>query len=408
MSNLGTYRLRVAFAGGYPLNLFRIGISTIGSGDWLGHAFSVGYDGPYDDVTNHVTDFTLTRGRGNDTDPLSAGNLDVTLYDTNGFYNPKNSSSPLYGKIKPLLPCLFEIQVGGVWYTLFRGWLDEESARTDFGEKAASIRFTDMLIWLDRAAAIVIPATGPGTTGGAISLILDAIGWTDPAYRSLQAGIPITNFEATGQEAGTALITKLLEADRGTFFPSRNGVATFKDRHEVFRVDPYATFDVADAVIPGISLSSIRNRSRITREVAEPAVAVEQVAVDQASVNEFGYSDWPTISSPYFISDAQALTAAEYLVWLGRGFVGNIWTLAVQEGTSAEDLANYAQADILKKITVSTPAASGDYFIQQIKHSGAGGQVHKMSLVLSEAPTEEAFIIGHSTIGSTEDVLVPG
>jgi hypothetical protein len=161
-------------------------------------------------------------------------------------------------------------------------------------------------------------------------------------------------------------------------------------------------------VVPGVALSSIRNRSRITREVTEPAVAVEQIAIDQPSVNEFGYADWPTISSPYFISDAQALTTAEYLVWLGRGFTGNIWTLAVQEGTSEVDLANYVQADILRKITVNTPAAAGDYIIQKITHSGAGGKVHKMSLVLSEAPAEEAFIIGHSTIGSTEDVLVPG
>jgi hypothetical protein len=401
MSQFGTYRMRIGFSGGRTTGIFTIGSSTIGGPDVFGHQFVVGYEGPYDDVTAHTTNFSLSRGRDNDTDPIPAGTLDVTLFDKNGLYNPKNELSALYGDINPLIPGLLEVQVGGVWYELFAGWLDEESARTDWGEKEAKVRFTDMFIWLDRAQSIIIPATGATNVGSAIGLILDEIEWPT-LNRSLQTGLPIAGFEATGDKKGTELITGLLEADRGAFFTSRRGTPTYRDRHEGFRIAPSATFDVASAITPGISLSAIRNRSRITREGG-----AQQTWQDDPSIHQFGYSDWPEITSPYFKTDADALNTAKFLVWNGRHVASNIWTMNVQEGETEASLAAIAQTDLLQKIVVDNPAAEGEYIVQKIVHSGAGGEVHKMSLVLSEAPLEEAFIIGVSEVGSTEDVLVP-
>lgn len=372
----------------------------------IGYSFTPSFTGAYDDVSGpglySALDFQVTRGRADRWSNVIAGECSLTLHDKgDGRYNPVNPASSLYGLIRPMRPVRISavLEDGVTEEDLFWGWLDESADNPEIGTQRATFNFKDLLMWLDSDNP-VIPATGPITVGAAIGLILDWFSWTNPATRSLQTGMLLPNFEATGDKSGLALIGEMLTVDLGMFFHSRKNVATYIDRYEYARRASIGEFTASTAVIPGVKLANVKNRQAVEYDdgINPP---LEQTVEDAGSRHEFGPRAWGKVSSPYFGSDAVALTFAQYRVAQAKEPVAPVWTYRVSEGFTG-DFDKIAKMDLVDRLTITAPTCR-DYHVEKLVHKGEAGVLFQSDLTLSERPANLPALVGRAKVAPAID-----
>lgn len=309
-----------------------------------------------------------------------------------------------------LLPDGSPIPIGrvpllSVAYPLFYGWV-RRSVWEPHGRRATvQLECVDLFYWLERAKPI-IAATGPTTTGAAIGKILDAVGLADPNMRALDVGDAIPDFSADGTQNGLALIQGLLEAERGVFFSSGAGIATYRSR--LSRLLEPTVGSIADSMTtlpPGVDFDEAKTRVTVRRtQNGYTAVAT----ASSSPLSRYAYNDLELIETPYLSSDAQADSLANWILSQVATSRIPIYGLTIDNRESSL-LDQILGRDLVDRITVSEAKlkTSGDYHIDSINHEidvGGSGR-HTTTYLLTKASTVNPFIIGTSVIGGS-DVFV--
>lgn len=377
------------------------GVRLKGNATYL---LEIAWDGStYVDETARMKRFTVTRGKSDDLATMRAGELNLTMVETVGRFNPANTASAIYPNISyPLRPVRLRVTYSSTTYYLFSGYTRRHESDPGKDEREARIDCVDGFVLID-AVKPTITSTAT-TTGGAIGLILDAVGWPGGGSRDLDTGDSIT-FSADGTASGIQLIAGLLETERGFFFVSASGVATYLDRHYQNR-SPYTSSQgtiasTMRAIAPGVDLDLVKNRATVTA-----TGGTAQTVSDATSVARYNYRDWSPITSAYLSGDAAALGLAGYLVAKGKNPAPPVRSLDLGQG-SATAWVQLLTRELGDRVTVTESAGgtSGEYHIQAIQHEASWSRgEHKGAWSLLQRDTVQPFIIGQSTIGGT-DVL---
>jgi hypothetical protein len=173
------------------------------------------YSDTGEDVTSRVmerTAVTLEYGRDQSTAlaPMVAGRGGFTLNNASQDYNPLNASSPIFGLIKPARPVQIIRTVSATPYTLFEGHTDDTPLNPSLSEKTVTVSMVDYLADF-RGYTLNTALYSGKTTGEAIGLILDEVGWA--GTRDLDTGsTTLPYWWEDGTDAFTAL-NKLLECE---------------------------------------------------------------------------------------------------------------------------------------------------------------------------------------------------
>ena len=389
------YDTRVAWST-KPSNAFTFGTSTIGGGDVLTGQFSASFTGANDDVSDQVRSISIDRGRDSYMEQMRAGRATIVLRDTNGRYNPKNAASPLVGQVLPMRPVRVNCTLAGTTYGLFYGFL--RSVEHDPLTYESTLECEDLLMWMSRVTPTI--SAGALTTGQAVGMVLDAVGWTDTLMRDLDIGdtLPAGAFTADGSQSALELIQGLLEAERGVCYISRSGVFVYEDRRARAARTSSATFaGTMSALRPGMDLDRIRNRATVTREGGAP-----QSFQDGNSIAAYGAADGDQITTKYLETDVQAASLAAFIVSELRDPRAPARDLTLFNKTTALYTQILAR-ELIDRITVSEPKGntSGDFHIERITHEITdAGKIHRCTWTLAERPAAGTpFILGTSTIG---------
>jgi hypothetical protein len=396
-----TYTVEIGWSSA-ETGVFVIGTSELGGGDVLGGAFlAPTFTGTNDDVTADVMRVTTKRGRDDQLDPMQAGSCTLVLTDPDGTYNPRNDSSTLAGQLLPMRPVRVRATFSGTTYGIFLGFI--RSIEYDPVARQATINAIDAFVWMNRVRP-VIDSTGETTTGAAIGLILDSMGFTDSSLRDLAVGDMIPDFSSDGSKTALALVQDLLTAERGIVYVSGDGVVTYEGRNA--RAQRTTAVDTVDDVMvsvnPGVDLDRIANRATVTA-----TGGTAQTATDDDSIATYGASDYTPITSSYLADDDQALQLAHYIVG-GRKSPRLPASGLTLMNDSSSTLTKILARELGDRVTVaeSTGGTSGDWQIESIAHEiSAGGQIHVATWALSAREAgDDAFIIGTSKL-SGGDVL---
>lgn len=374
-----------------------IGEGKLETGTFAGIGSDFG--GAYDDVSSDCEQFTIVRGRDDPLTPVQAGICEIVLYDEDGLYNPENTESPLYAGMKPMR----EVRIRALFqegdYGMFRGLIREISF--DPITRRTRIHAEDLFLRLSRVRP-VIAETSAGTTGSLIKLILE---------ESLIPG-SLINVDANRGDSGftfsmlgtsdsrTALqgISDLLEAERGSFYVDRNGLATYRDRYSQLTAKPVLTMvNVFKSYVPGVSIENVINTARVTREGG-----VQQVTTDEESRDLYGPGDI-AIESPYFEDDIAAKGLADFLVFQLSQPQNPMWDLPYLAGYDPLVMRAALTADLKDRITVineDQPGLADDYYIESITHNVVRGSGHEVRWKLARRlEIEEYFVFGESAFG---------
>jgi hypothetical protein len=145
--------------------------------------------------------------------------------------SPRNTQSPLYGKIKPARPVLITRDVGGVTYTLFVGHTDDQPVNPDLTAQSVSFGLVDNLADF-RGQNITTGLYAGIRTGQAIGYILDAMGW-DPDLRDLDPGATVIPWWWEDNTDGLTALEKVVRSEGSPALLTMgvDGAIVFRDRH---------------------------------------------------------------------------------------------------------------------------------------------------------------------------------
>jgi hypothetical protein len=218
------------YGGGYGASLWPDGIRI--EIDWG----KDGYGSVGDNVTALVRPIqgavTAEYGRDQVTAlaPTVSGRGSIVLDNRDRRFSPRNTASPLYGKLKPARPVRITRTISATDYVLFIGHTDDSPINpTD--DKNVSLTLIDSLADF-RGQTISTPLYSGIRTGQAIGYILDACGWSS-TLRDLDAGATVIPwFWADGKDALTALEEIIRsEGPPALLTIGADGAIVFKDRH---------------------------------------------------------------------------------------------------------------------------------------------------------------------------------
>lgn len=363
----------------------------------------IAWDGStYVDETARLKRFSISRGYSEDQGSVQAGTCALTMVETVGRYNPLNASSAIYPYISyPLRPMRLRVTYAAVTYSLFSGFTARHESDPGKDEREARIDCVDAFVLLGGDGGVK-PTIGGGstTTGAAIAALLTAAGFAGAT--DLDSGDTIT-FAADGSADGLSLIGNLLETERGFFFMSASGVATYLDRYWTNR-SPYnasagTIASTMRSIAPGVDLALIRNRATVTA-----TGGTAQTASDATSIARYKTRDFSPITSPYLSGDAAAASLAAYLVLNAKDPVPPVRSIEIGQHDSAT-FTQLLTRELGDFVTVSETVGgtSGSFHIRRIEIEGNwSAGVLKGAWSLRQRSTTQGFLVGISTIGGPD------
>lgn len=206
--------------------------------DWEANGGFV--DSPTNNLTTRLlrrSDINVRYGRDQARvlSPAAPGELGGVLIDNHSRdYSPENTGSPLFPNVKPArelrLAYAYPNGTSNV-FTLFRGFIDDYKVNPGPSDRSVSLTGTDVLAKLT-GTKVTTELYQSITTGDAIEVILDEIGW-DPARRIIDTGSTVVRWwwllDVDAFEAITQLVNS--EGPPAIFHADADGNFIFRDRH---------------------------------------------------------------------------------------------------------------------------------------------------------------------------------
>lgn len=188
-----------------------------------------------EDVTERRRTSALTFAYGRDyaraLATTSPGRASFALDNTSHDYDPENDASPLAGGLLSGRAMLVEIKHRGVWRTVYRGFIDDFDLDPSPGQQTLTLGCLDALARI--AGSTVSTALHQSvTTGQAMHVVLDAIGWP-VEKRDIDPGATVIGWfweeGANGFDALQRLVRS--EGPPALISVTPDGRFMFRDRH---------------------------------------------------------------------------------------------------------------------------------------------------------------------------------
>lgn len=369
------------------------------------------------DVSAYHTEIHTKVGRQYELDRIEAGEESCTLENTDRRFDPAYTSGPYYPNVTPRRRIRHKVTYAGTTYNLFDGQISRwPPAWESPSWSTSTVQAVDSFGLL--AQANLPAATYPAEkTGLRIARCLDEIGWSQ-SLRSIDTGIsPLQSYTVAVNSNTSALshIQDVVDDERGLFFISGSGVATFYDRHRHWK-PPYttsvATFgDGAsqipyEDVSPGYDDSLFWTGFRVTRTGGAP-----QIYENATARAQYGLSV-KTRDDSLVTTDVEAYAQAQWLSFIYSAFYLRVEQIEVDleaiQGSTPDPFPSILALVLGDRVTVQkTPpgggsAISGDFFVEGIEHDIGPSTEWKVRLRLSPVPSLAVMILDDSVAGKLD------
>ena len=224
------------FSSGATFNLpFTVGdakYGILGTGTLAGDTVPL----PVIDLTPSVRSITIDNGRNIQSDTYQAGTAVIRVYDSDGSWNPQNTSSIYYPYLVPLRKIRVAATTATAQEFLFSGYTTEYRYYYDQAENVGyvDIYAADGFRLLNLAQVTTVADSGAGqATGTRIGKILDEVDFPSN-MRTISTGNSLCQADpGTLRTALSAIQNVELSEGIGAFYFDASGTAIFKSRHQV-------------------------------------------------------------------------------------------------------------------------------------------------------------------------------
>ena len=190
---------------------------------------------PIIDLTPIVRSIAIDNGRNIQSDTYQAGTAVIRVYDSDGSWNPQNTSSIYYPYLVPLRKIRVSATTATATEFLFSGYTTEYRYYYDQAENVGyvDIYAADAFRLLNLAQVTTVTDSGAGqATGTRIGKILDEIDF--PAnMRTIATGQSLCQADPGTLRTSLSAIQNVEFSEQGAFYFDGSGTAIFKSRSQV-------------------------------------------------------------------------------------------------------------------------------------------------------------------------------
>jgi len=272
------------------------------------------------DITPYVTQCYIRRAFNRSSDSFTGGTARITFVDETGEFNPANTSSTLYGKIKPMRKISFTAVYLGVTYNLGSFYVQEWNYQspTGFDPAYVTLQCVDGFQLLNLTTITsVTGGTAGQTTAERITSLLDAGDWPG-GMRSISSTASTTVQADDGSSRSLLAACQVVEAtDLGAFYMDERGYAKFLSRNDIITLSGGTLTKFSDVVGSGdityqavefdISDYQMINKVTVTR-----TGGTAQTASDTTSIDD--YFQHSRVRGGIMQTDADALNQALMII----------------------------------------------------------------------------------------------
>lgn len=358
---------------------FQLTYSTLDTGTLGGDVKS------FVEFSSYVNAISVRRGRTRITDTFESGTCTISCIDTTGFFNPENTSSPIYGYVKPLRQIRVTAQPPDVMttdpYVVFSGYVQSYTYQYEPGLKLAyvTLECTDAMRLLNLQKITTVTGEAYGeSTGARITKILDE-SVLPSGINDIETGVSVVDNDPGTERDILTAIRQVEETELGAFFFTRNGYARFLSRHTIQKKAygygiTAVKFDEGTYIGFRSINQNLDDQLLYNDVTVEDAAAVDYNHFDTASINEYFKRSYAKTNTLIITNDE----ANQHAYWLLQGFkepypiVSQI--TVDMRGIDASEALQVLNLELLDPVTVTKAYANtGDVVntlsVQSISHT---------------------------------------
>ena len=388
---------------GYPFTIGSPYYGILGTSELAGGSTS----SLIQDFSTQTTQIAIRRGRDLFTDTYNAGQATVKILDPDGDFNPQNTSSPLYGYVKPLRKIQITATYSGTTYYLFSGYTSEYRYTYPVGQEIGYVTVAafDAFKIFNLAQIGTVADSGSGQdTGTRINRILTQIEWPN-SMRTIATGDTICQADPGSARTALQALRVAEFSELGAFYVDVAGNVVFKSRAETIEsLSGTPTVFNQTGGIPYANLKFsfddklIINSANITR-----IGGTTQTYTNTASVDTY-FLHSVASNNLLMLTDADAMD-------LATAYVNSRKDTTIRIDSMTLDLCtpNYSAGvtaglslDYFDNVTISNIQPNGDTITKTLQVQGVSHDITPntwFSTFTTMEPITDGFLIGNSEYG---------
>ena len=272
------------------------------------------------DITSYVTQCYIRRAFNRSSDGFTGGVARIVFVDQTGEFNPANTGSSLYGKIKPMRKVRFTAEYLGVTYSLGSMYVQEWNYQspTGFDPAYVTLACVDGFQLLNLTTITSVSGGTAGqTTAQRITSLLDSGEWPG-AMRDISTTATTTVQADVGTSRSLLAACQEVEAtDLGAFYMDQRGYATFLSRTDIISASGGTQTAFSD--VPGsgdvtyqATQFDISDYQMINKVTVTPTGLTGQTASDTVSIDD--YFQHSRVRTGIMQTEADALNQAQMII----------------------------------------------------------------------------------------------
>jgi hypothetical protein len=322
------------------------------------------------DITNYVTQCYIRRAFNRSSDSFTGGTARIIFVDETGEFNPANTGSNLYGKIKPMRKIRFTAEYLGVTYNLGSFYIQEWNYQspTGFDPAYVTLACVDGFQLLNLTTITSVSSGTAGqTTAQRITSLLDAGEWPG-GMRDISTTATTTVQADDGSSRSLLAACQIVEStDLGAFYMDERGYAKFLSRNDIIvasggEVTLFSDVPGSGDVTYQAAQFDISDYQMINKVTVTKTGGVAQTASDTASIDD--YFQHSRVRSGIMQTDADALNQAQMIIASRKEEGVNIQLNSLTVDAFGEDDPNRVIAalnlDIFSPIQVTQTLPAGN------------------------------------------------
>jgi hypothetical protein len=272
------------------------------------------------DITTLVTQCYINRAFNRSSDSFTGGTAKIVFVDETGEYNPANTGSILYGKIKPMRKIRFTAEYLGISYNLGSMYIQQwdYQSPTGFDPAYVTLSCVDGFQLLNLTTVTSVSGGTAGqTTAQRITSLLDAGEWPG-GMRDISTTATTTVQADLGNSRSLLSACQEVEAtDLGAFYMDERGYAKFLSRNDIIVASGGAVTAFSD--VPGsgdVTYQAVQfdisDYQMINKVTVTPSGLTGQTASDTASIDD--YFQHSRVRTGIMQTELNALNQAQMII----------------------------------------------------------------------------------------------
>jgi hypothetical protein len=272
------------------------------------------------DITEFVTQCYIRRAFNRSSDSFVGGSAKIVFVDQTGTFNPANTGSPLFGKIKPMRKIRMTATFNSITYSLGSFYVQDWNYQspTGFDPAYVTLNCVDGFQLLNLTTLTTVSGGTAGqTTAQRVTSLLDAGDWPGGMRE-------ISNTTTTTVQADTGASRSLLaslqdieQTEAGALYVDQRGFVRFMSRTDIITDSGAALTKFSDVNGSGdITYQNVEfdisDFQMINKVTVTPAGLTGQTASDLTSISD--YFQHSRVRSGIMQTEADALNQAQMII----------------------------------------------------------------------------------------------